>query len=105
VRIIGHVSQDLPEFLDGCVHPMLKINERVPGPEAKANFFPGDDFAWFFKKHCQYLVGLPLQLDSYTVATQLASAQVHLKRAKLHYMGARRRRWHYVPSTSPANSQ
>jgi hypothetical protein len=85
VRIFGHISQDLPKFLNGGVHSMLKINERIPGPKTNPNFFAGYYFAGFFKKHDQDLEGLSLQLDSYAVPAYFAGAQVHLKRAKLHY--------------------
>jgi hypothetical protein len=74
----------LPEFLNGCVHAVLKINERISGPKANPNLFPGNYFARSFKKYDQDLEGLSLQLDSYAVPAQLAGAQIHLKRAKLH---------------------
>jgi hypothetical protein len=46
--ILGRVAQRLPEFLDRMVQAVVELDERVCGPQAGAQFVPGDHFSGAF---------------------------------------------------------
>src|SRR5256885_3715224 len=59
-RFLSGFTERLTQFLDGCVQAMVKIHERIIGPELLAQLFAGDQISWMLQKNGEYSAGLRL---------------------------------------------
>src|SRR5438477_3862477 len=81
-RIRCHVSQRLPDLIHRRVKAVIKVYERVAGPQPAAQFFPRHHLTRTLQHHRQNLERLFLQLDAAAILAQLAACEVRLKYSK-----------------------
>jgi hypothetical protein len=81
-RIICGVSQRLAQLVDGRVHAVIKVHERVRRPEPQSQLFARDHLTRPLEQHGENLEWLPMQLDSHPTLPQFAGPRVHFEGAK-----------------------
>jgi hypothetical protein len=62
-RLTGGIVEDASQLLDGCVEAVLKIHERIGGPEALLELFAGDNLTGVLDEQAKNLKGLRSNLN------------------------------------------
>jgi hypothetical protein len=81
-RVLGRVTEGLPQFLDGGIDGVVELHHRVVRPEFLADFFPRRHLAPTLHEHQQNLKGLLLQHDLAFPPAQFTGAKVEFKGSK-----------------------
>ena len=78
----GGVAESLPEFVDGCVQPLLEIDERGARPEVLPQFLAADDLTVAVHEKRQDLEWFALEPDPRTGFIEIAGNGVVLEWAE-----------------------
>src|SRR6266849_5317805 len=81
-RVIGRISQRLPQLVDRRVQTVIEINEGIGGPVLGAKLFASHHFVRPLQQNGEDMKGLFLQLDPHALLAQLPRAHVHLKHSE-----------------------
>jgi hypothetical protein len=73
-RVVRRIAQRLAEFPDRRSQTVVKIHERVGGPDSLPELLADDEFPGTFEQYRQDLKGLLLQLDLYTSLAEFTGA-------------------------------
>jgi len=66
-RVIGGISERLPQLVDRRIQTIVEVNERVGRPVLGAKLFASDHFTGPLQQDGEDMKGLFLQLDSYAL--------------------------------------
>jgi hypothetical protein len=77
--MFGVVSQRGPNFRNRGIQRLVKIDERIFGPDLLAKLFSRNQFARVGQKDGAHLKRLPLQWHPRSIPVQLSGPQVRLK--------------------------
>jgi hypothetical protein len=83
-RIIGRISQGVPQSPYRGVDAMVELDNGLVRPEALPNLLARDYFAGRFEKHLQDLEGLLLESNPVSLFAQFAPSTVQLEWAEAH---------------------
>jgi len=75
-RIFCGITQCAAQALDGGIQAVVEVHEGVRRPQLAAQLFPGDHLAGPFKKECQELERLVLELDFRAVSAEFTGTKV-----------------------------
>ena len=81
-RVIGRISQRLPQLVDRRVQTVVEINEGIGRPVLGAKVFAIHHFTGPLQQDREDMKGLFLQLDPHALLAQLSLAHVHLKHSE-----------------------
>jgi hypothetical protein len=73
------ITKCLTQFLDCCVQAVIKINERVGGPEALPEFLAGHEFTGMLEQHFENPNRLTVQFQPDTIPAHLLSSGIELE--------------------------
>ncbi len=93
-RVIGGISQRLPQLIDRRVEAVVKVDEGIGRPILIAQLFACDYFARSLQQNSEYVEWLFLELDPDAPLAQLPGAQVHFERSKSQDCGRPRFKGH-----------
>jgi hypothetical protein len=82
MRIIGGITQSLAQLVDGEVHAVVEVHERIIRPQLLAQLFSRDQLTGMLDQHREHLTGLLLQLDPLALSVKFPSAQIQLELIK-----------------------
>ena len=80
--VIRGVGQGFTEPLDGGVHPVVEVDERVVRPEPPPQLVASDHLAWPFQQALEELERLLLEVHPHPRPSQVAGAHVQLEHAE-----------------------
>jgi hypothetical protein len=80
--ILCRVAQSIAQPADRGVQAVIKIDERIGGPQAVPYFFARDNLTLPLQKQSENLERLLLQFDPHAIAAQLSGAEIDLEDAK-----------------------
>ena len=72
-RVFGRIAQDFPQPHHGVVQSVIKINERVAGPQPAAQFVSCDNLTRVFEKDGEDLKRLFRELEPNAMLADFAS--------------------------------
>ena len=75
-RLVGGITQRLPQFTDGNTEAFFEIDESVAAPEPLVKRLTGDELAGAFKQRGENLERLPLQPNLHPTLAELAGSEV-----------------------------
>jgi hypothetical protein len=82
---LSGIAQHLQQTADAFLQRQFVIDERVPWPDAFAQFFARHDFLGMFQQDLQHLEGLACELLLYAGLANLPSLQVNFENPELYY--------------------
>ncbi len=90
-RILRGIAQRGAKLLDRGVQAVLKIHERVGGPQPLPHLFAGNHFTRFLEQDGQDAKGLARQADTHTMLAQFSRRQIYLEDSEAVH--GTQRRW------------
>jgi len=81
-RLVRGVAESLAQLVYGGVYVGVVIDMGIRGPQAEAQFIPGDHLTMLFDKGEQNLIDLALQFEASAILADFLTMLVDLKRSK-----------------------
>ena len=85
-RLVGGITQRLPQFADGNIEALFEINEGFVGPQPFVKRLARDEFGGAFEQRRENLKRLLLQADPNPALAEFAGFEVQFEGCKTHHL-------------------